>query len=103
MKANEDEIPFEPESASTDVKSHSAQKAVNQIKRDVTRYLELVPDIKFGKTVDITFNIAFPLSHSSADSSILLKDDFLACNGERLLQKMGIKMKLGKVGSFGAL
>ena len=63
MKANEDEIPFEPETESTDIKSHSAQKAVNQLMRDITRYLELVPDIKFGKIVDITLNIAFPMSN----------------------------------------
>ena len=43
-------------------------------------------------TKTITLNIAFPMSLDSTDSSILVKDDFLDCNSERLLQKIGVQI-----------
>ena len=63
-------------------------EGVDQLDRDVLRFLELVPDVPMAK-VTIATNVAFPLAQMTSDRA-LTKDDFVASNAKHLLEKLGV-------------
>ena len=63
-------------------------EGVDQLDRDVLRFLELVPDVPMAK-VTIATNVAFPLAQMTSDRA-LTKDDFVASNAKLLLEKLGV-------------
>ena len=89
MKTNESDTPWDPKpelDQKDDGKLHKA--GLDQLDRDVLRFLELVPDIQMAK-VTIATNVAFPLAPKPSDRA-LTKDDFLADNARVLLEKLGV-------------
>ena len=50
-------------------------EGVDQLDRDVLRFLELVPDVPMAK-VTIATNVAFPLAQMTSDRA-LTKEDFV--------------------------
>ena len=66
MKTNESDTPWDPKpelDQKDDGKLHKA--GLDQLDRDVLRFLELVPDIQMAK-VKIATNVAFPLAPKPA-------------------------------------
>ena len=90
MKTNEDELPWEFNQETPGVISSSATIALEQLKRDCIRFLELMTDVKVANNIDIHLRLACPLALKSADPLDLTKDDFELSNGDVLLEKMGI-------------
>ena len=61
---------------------------VDQLERDVLRFLELIPDVKMAG-VRIATNVAFPLAFESNETAITA-EDLLSENAPVLLEKLGI-------------
>ena len=89
MKTNESETPWDPKPELDQKDDGKLYKTgLDQLDRDVLRFLELVPDIQMAK-VKIATNVAFPLAPEPSDRA-LTKDDFLTDNANVLLQKLGV-------------
>ena len=89
MKTNESDTPWDPKPELDQKDDGKLYKAgLDQLDRDVLRFLELVPDIQMAK-VTIATNVAFPLAPKPSDRA-LTKDDFLADNAKVLLEKLGV-------------
>ena len=93
VKTNESDTPWDPKPESDQkVEGSSSRKlysdALDQLDRDVLRFLELVPDIQMA-TVKIATNVAFPLAPASSERA-LTKDDFSPDNAAGLLEKLGV-------------
>ena len=91
MKTSEADVPWDPKAEDQKVSGKNFGTGVDQLDRDVLRFLELVPDIQMTK-VSIATNVAFPLASESADRA-LTKDDFVSDNAEVLLEKLGVPME----------
>ena len=91
MKTSEANVPWDPKAEDQKVDGKNFRTGVDQLDRDVLRFLELIPDIQMTK-VSIATNVAFPLASESADRA-LTKDDFLSDNAEVLLEKLGVPLK----------
>ena len=88
MKTNEDNTPWEENPRDQKVDSKNYKTGVDQLERDVLRFLELIPDIKMAG-VRIATNIAFPLASESTERAITA-EDLLSENAPVLLEKLGI-------------
>ena len=89
MKTNESDTPWDPKPELDQKDDGKLYKAgLDQLDRDVLRFLELVPDIQMAK-VTIATNVAFPLASKPSDRA-LTKDDFLADNAKILLERLGV-------------
>ena len=92
VKTNEDETPWDPSPRDQKVDGKNYQTGVDQLERDVLRFLELIPDIKMAK-VKIATNLAFPLASESTERAIT-QEDLMAESGPILLEKLGIPIEL---------
>ena len=91
MKTNEDDTPWEENPRDQKVDSKNYKTGVDQLERDVLRFLELIPDIKMAG-VRIATNVAFPLASESTERAITA-EDLLPENALVLLEKLGIMMQ----------
>ena len=88
MKTKEDRYPWDPRPEDQNVDRNSYKAGIDQVARDVLRFLELIPDIKMAK-VRISSSVAFPLSEESL-GKVLTKSDFEPDNAPLLLAKLGV-------------
>ena len=90
VKTNEDDNPWnpKPDDQKVDGSAKLYKEGIDQLDRDVLRFLELTPDIKMTN-VKIATNVAFPLAHESSDRA-LTKADFRPENAKLLLKKLGV-------------
>ena len=91
MKTNEADTPWDPK-PEVDQRVDGSPKlfkdGVDQLDRDILRFLELVPDIQMANLRIVT-NVAFPEAPESTDRA-LTKNDFLIENAPLLLEKLGV-------------
>ena len=100
MKTNEADSPWDPkrEDQKVDGSAKLYKDGIDQLDRDILRFLELNPDIKMAD-IKIATNVAFPLAHESSERA-LTEVDFDPENGKVLLEKLGVpKEYLGWGGS----
>ena len=88
MKTKEANIPWDPKPEDQKVDGKLFKDGVDQLERDVLRFLELTPDISMSKTRIVT-NVAFPLALERSER-VLTKKDFLSENAAHLLEKLGV-------------
>ena len=88
VKTNEADTPWDPKPEDQQIDGRLFKDGVDQLERDVLRFLELTPDIPMSD-VRIATNVAFPLA-SQPSGRALTKDDFLSKNAPLLLGKLGV-------------
>ena len=88
VKTNEDDIPWDPNPRDQKVDAKNYKTGIDQLERDILRFLELIPDIKMTE-VRIASNVAFPFAPESSKRAIT-KNDLLAENAPALLKKLGV-------------
>ena len=88
MKTNEADSPWDPKPEDPKVDGRLFKDGVDQLERDVLRFLELTPDIPMS-SVSIATNLAFPMASESSERA-LTKEDFLTENIPQLLEKLGV-------------
>ena len=80
MKTNEYRRPWEENSEDQNVNQKNLSKAKDQLKRDILRFSELLPDVDFYERIKFQTFVAFPLvedeSEPRNDCNILTKPDF---------------------------
>ena len=91
MKTNEADTPWDPKPEDQRVDGRLFKDGVDQLERDVLRFLELTPDIPMSN-VRIVTNMAFPLASEPSERA-LTKEDFLSENAPLLLEKLGVPKK----------
>ena len=91
VKTNEADTPWDPKAEDQKVDGKLFKEGVDQLERDVLRFLELTPDISMSD-VRIVTNMAFPLASEPSERA-LTKDDFLSKNAPLLLEKLGVPKK----------
>ena len=88
MKTNEADTPWDPKPEHQKVDGRLFKDGVDQLERDVLRFLELTPDIPMS-SVRIATSMAFPMASEPSEKA-LTKVDFLSENIPQLLGKLGI-------------
>ena len=88
MKTNEAETPWDPKPEDQKVDGRLFKEGVDQLERDVLRFLELTPDIPMT-SVRIATSMAFPMASESSEIA-LTKEDLLSENSPLLLEKLGV-------------
>ena len=88
VRTNEEDTPWDPDPKDQKVDAKNYKAGVEQLQRDVLRFLEMFPDIKMDQ-VRIATNVAFPLASESSER-VITEEDLLAENAPALLEKMGI-------------
>ena len=88
MKTNEADTPWDPKPEDQKVDGKLFTDGVDQLERDVLRFLELTPDIPMS-SVRIATSMAFPMSSEPSERA-LTKEDFLSKNAPHLLEKLGV-------------
>ena len=88
MKTNEADTPWDPKPDDQKVDGRLFKDGVDQLERDVLRFLELTPDIPMS-CVRIATNMAFPMASEPSERA-LTKEDFLCENAPKLLRKLGV-------------
>ena len=88
MKTNKAETPWDPKPEDQKVDGKLFKDGVDQLERDVLRFLELTPDIPMSD-VRIATNVAFPLASEPSERA-LTREDFLSENAPLLLEKLGV-------------
>ena len=88
MKTNEADTPWDPKPEDQRVDGKLFKDGVDQLERDVLRFLELTPDIPMS-SVKIATNVAFPMAKESSVRA-LTKEDLLSKNAPLLLEKLGV-------------
>ena len=88
VRTNEEDTPWDPDPKDQKVDAKNYRAGVEQLQRDVLRFLEMIPDIKMDQ-VRIATNVAFPLASESSERAIT-EEDLLAENAPALLEKLGI-------------
>ena len=88
MKTNEADTPWDPKAEDQKVDGRLFKDGVDQLERDVLRFLELTPDIPMS-SVKIATSMAFPMASESSERA-LTKKDFLSENAAQLLGKLGV-------------
>ena len=88
MKTSEADTPWDPKPEDQQVDGRLFKDGVDQLEREVLRFLELTPDIPMSN-VRIVTNVAFPLASEPSERA-LTKDDFLSKNAPLLLEKLGV-------------
>ena len=92
VKTNEANTPWDPKPEDQKVGGKLFKDGVEQLERDVLRFLELTPDIPMA-SVMISTNIAFPLATESSDRA-LTKEVFKDGNASLLLEGLGVPMEV---------
>ena len=85
MKTNEVDTPWDSNPEDQKVDGKLFKEGVDQLKRDVLRFLELTPDIQMSN-VRIVTNMAFPLASDPSERAPS-KDVFLSKNSPILLER----------------
>ena len=88
MKTNEADTPWDPKPEHQKVDGRLFKDGVDQLKRDVLRFLELTPDIPMS-SVRIATSMAFPMASEPSDRA-MTKEDLLHENAPQLLAKIGV-------------
>ena len=88
MKTNEADTPWDPKPEDQKVDGKLFKAGVDQLERDVLRFLELTPDVPMSR-IKIATNMAFPLASEPSERA-LTKEDFLSNNAAQLLEKLGV-------------
>ena len=88
VKTNEADTPWDPKPEDQKVDGKLFKDGVDQLERDVLRFLELTPDIPMS-SVRIATNMAFPMASEPSERA-LTKEDFLSENAPLLLEKLGV-------------
>ena len=91
MKTREANIPWDPKPEDQKFDGKLFKDGVDQLERDVLRFLELTPDVPMSKTKIVT-NVAFPLALERSER-VLTKKDFLSENAPHLLEKLGVSIE----------
>merc|ERR1712130_563829 len=91
VKTNEADTPWDPKPEDQKVDGKLFKDGVDQLERDVLRFLELTPDIPMS-SVRIATNMAFPMASEPSERA-LTKEDFLSENAPQLLGKLGVPEK----------
>ena len=88
MKTNEADTPWDPKPEDQKVDGKLFKEGVDQLERDVLRFLELTPDIPMS-SVRIATSMAFPMASEPSERAIT-KEDLLSENAPQLLAKIGV-------------
>ena len=88
MKTNEADTPWDPKPDDHKVSGKLLKEGVDQLERDVLRFLEMIPDIP-AANVRIVTNVAFPMVREKSPRA-LTKEDFTNKNQSLLLEKLGV-------------
>ena len=88
MKTNEADTPWDPKPDDHKVSGKLLKEGVDQLERDVLRFLELTPDIPMS-SVRIATIMAFPMASKPSETA-LTKEDFFPENAQQLLGKLGV-------------
>ena len=90
VKTNEYNVPWDPKDEDQKVDSRNYNSGVDQLDRDILRFLEMLPDLVMTNLKIVT-NVAFPLA-PEPDARALTKEDFEIRNARSLLEKLGISL-----------
>ena len=101
VKTKEANIPWDPKPEDQKVDGKLFKDGVDQLERDVLRFLELTPDIPMSKA-RITTNLAFPLAPKRSEK-VLTKEDFSTENASQLLEKLGVPKEYLEVSQEGPM